>query len=86
MERYELINVIYLAESAVTSAAEMIVQPRNKFPILAFTGRLFQWSNPFRYVSYHGRRQPALLVMWTLLFIGYFPSKSFTILFFPQCL
>lgn len=39
-------------------------------------GRLFQWSNPFRTLNYHGRRQPALLVLWTLLFIGYLPSKS----------
>lgn len=38
-------------------------------------GRLFQWSNPFRTLNYHGTRQPALLVIWTLLFIGYFPSK-----------
>ncbi|XP_057367545.1 inhibin beta B chain-like [Daphnia carinata] len=41
-------------------------------------GRLFQCSNPFRTLNYHGRRQPALLVIWTLLFIGYFPTSMQT--------
>ncbi|XP_046642070.1 bone morphogenetic protein 2-like [Daphnia pulicaria] len=41
-------------------------------------GRLFQWSNPFRTLNYHGTRQPALLVIWTLLFIGYFPTSMQT--------
>lgn len=41
-------------------------------------GRLFQCSNPFRTLNYHGTRQPALLVIWTLLFIGYFPTSMQT--------
>lgn len=79
----DLMNVIYLTENG-----EMIhppaVKTRNRHGrrfglVLAASrgsiGRLFQWSNPFRTLNYHGRRQPALLVLWTLLFIGYLPSK-----------
>jgi len=73
MDKVDWISVIYLVES---NAVELHKQlPRRLPAVAAATGRLFQWSNPFRTLNYHGRRQPALLVIWTLLFIGYLPSK-----------
>ena len=46
-------------------------KPSFSFPRMDY---LFQWSNPFRTLNYHGRRQPAFIIIWTLLFIGYFPG------------
>lgn len=71
--REDLMSDIFRAEKEMLQT-EFTLSSSQRFSFPAI-GHLFQWSNPFRTLNYHGTRQPALLVIWTLLFIGYFPSK-----------
>ena len=71
--REDLMSDIFRAEKEMLQTEFPLSRGHLSFPAV---GRLFQWSNPFRTLNYHGTRQPALLVIWTLLFIGYFPSMA----------
>ena len=71
--REDLMSDIFRAEKEMLQTEFLLSRGHLSFPAV---GRLFQWSNPFRTLNYHGTRQPALLVIWTLLFIGYFPSMA----------
>lgn len=65
------LNMDYCALFGFQTDFIVLKRPSVSFPRME---HLFQWSNPFRTLDYHGRRQPALIIIWTLLFIGYFPG------------